>query len=238
LEHPRIRWTITAALAAFAWTTAVAGAADLSGLDRTLKKEPVYTGKPGYCLAVFGPKAEQRVWLILDGDRLYVDRNGNGDLTEPGERVERQKGRRREPFTPFVIDTMTAGGPECRDLSVVVPDDRTSGAFMSVALDGGRTLEYAGYGEGGLHFAESAAAAPVVHFGGPLTMRFSRPAELSPGVDRELYVELGRHGHGKGAWVSLSYGKVPDDLHPVAEIALPGPDGAVRRSRVVLKQRC
>jgi hypothetical protein len=36
---------------------------------------------------VFGPEAKTRVWLVLDGDTLYVDRNGNSDLTEPGEKV-------------------------------------------------------------------------------------------------------------------------------------------------------
>ena len=47
-------------------------------------------------LLVFGPKAEHRSWLVVDGDGieadsgrvLYLDRNGNGDLTEPGDRVE------------------------------------------------------------------------------------------------------------------------------------------------------
>src|SRR5262249_38818786 len=46
----------------------------------------VYRSQPRYCLLVFGPKAEHRVWLVLDGDSLYVDRNGNGDLTEEGKR--------------------------------------------------------------------------------------------------------------------------------------------------------
>ena len=27
------------------------------------------------------------MWLVQDGDVLYVDRNGNGDLTEPDERI-------------------------------------------------------------------------------------------------------------------------------------------------------
>ncbi len=30
-------------------------------------------------------------WLVRDGDTLYVDRNGNGDLTEPGEKVAAEK---------------------------------------------------------------------------------------------------------------------------------------------------
>jgi hypothetical protein len=66
---------------------ALAHAADLAKLDRTIKKEPAYKGKPAYCLLVFGPEAKNRVWLVLDGNTLYVDRNGNGDLTEEGERI-------------------------------------------------------------------------------------------------------------------------------------------------------
>src|ERR1700732_1954245 len=66
-------------------------AADLSKIDRTIAKEPKYQSKPKYCLLVFGPEAKTRVWLVLDGDVLYVDRNGNGDLTEAGERVTADK---------------------------------------------------------------------------------------------------------------------------------------------------
>src|SRR5262245_48209470 len=64
-----------------------ASAADLAKIDRTIAKEPAYKGKPKYCLLVFGPEAQTRVWLVLDGDTLYADRNGNGDLTEEGERL-------------------------------------------------------------------------------------------------------------------------------------------------------
>ena len=64
-----------------------AAAADLSKVDRTIAREPAYRSRPKYCLLVFGPEARKRVWLVLDGDVLYVDRNGNGDLTEKGKRV-------------------------------------------------------------------------------------------------------------------------------------------------------
>jgi len=37
---------------------------------------------------VFGPQRKHRVWLVLDGDMLYVDKNGNGDLTEEGKRIK------------------------------------------------------------------------------------------------------------------------------------------------------
>src|SRR5262245_51275634 len=61
---------------------------DLTKIDRTITKEPAYQSKsPSYGLLVFGPEAKSRVWVVLDGDILYVDRNCNGDLTEAGERL-------------------------------------------------------------------------------------------------------------------------------------------------------
>ena len=79
------------ALTASLWAVGLghAGQADLGKIERTIRKEPAYqTKSPKYCLLVFGPDAKTKVWLVLDGDTLYVDRNCNGDLTEEGERVE------------------------------------------------------------------------------------------------------------------------------------------------------
>ena len=68
--------------------SAAALAVDLTKLDRPAVKLPeLQSGAVQYCLLVFGPDAAQRVMLVHDGDRLFVDRNGNGDLTEPGETV-------------------------------------------------------------------------------------------------------------------------------------------------------
>jgi hypothetical protein len=39
---------------------ALANAADLSKVDRTIKKEPTYKGKPQYCLLAFGPEAKTK----------------------------------------------------------------------------------------------------------------------------------------------------------------------------------
>src|SRR5438067_1165710 len=83
---------------------AVASAADLSKIDRSITREPAYKGKPKYCLLVFGPEAKTKVWLVLDGDTLYVDRNGNGDLTENGERVA------MPPFKKPQEETETVAG--------------------------------------------------------------------------------------------------------------------------------
>jgi hypothetical protein len=66
----------------------LADAADLTKIERKLAKEPAYKTQPKYCLLVFGLEAKNRFWLVQDGDTLYVDRNGNGDLTEPDKRVQ------------------------------------------------------------------------------------------------------------------------------------------------------
>src|SRR5262249_17112368 len=59
-----------------------ATATDLAKVPRTIAKEPAYeTKNPRYCLLVFGENASPRVWLVLDGETLYVDRKGTGDLT-------------------------------------------------------------------------------------------------------------------------------------------------------------
>src|SRR4029077_15428016 len=88
---PMIR-RILAALSFLAlWPSGIC-AADLSKVDRAIAKEPAYKSKPKYCLLVFGPEAQTKVWLVQDGDTLYVDRNGNGDLTEDGEKVADQRG--------------------------------------------------------------------------------------------------------------------------------------------------
>jgi hypothetical protein len=67
--------------------SASAWGADLTKIDRTPPREPAYRNAPRYCLLVFGPEAKIRVWLVHDGDAVYIDRNGNGDLTEKDERV-------------------------------------------------------------------------------------------------------------------------------------------------------
>jgi hypothetical protein len=65
-----------------------ASAVDLTKIERTAVKLPeLRSGAAEFCLLVFGPEAAKRVWVAHDGDILYVDRNSNGDLTEPDERV-------------------------------------------------------------------------------------------------------------------------------------------------------
>lgn len=67
---------------------------DYVKIERRIGKEPNYNASPRYALFIFDPKGEFRVWAVLDKskaeaphyDVLYFDKNGDGDLTEAGER--------------------------------------------------------------------------------------------------------------------------------------------------------
>lgn len=62
-------------------------AQDLASLDRKITKEPAYRHMPEYGLLVFGPQLEKKLWMVRDGDTLYIDRSGTGDLTVPDAKV-------------------------------------------------------------------------------------------------------------------------------------------------------
>src|SRR3954468_9376683 len=93
-----------------------AAAADLAKVARVIGKEPAYRSKaPEYCLLVFGPEAAARVWLVVDGDTLYGDLNGNGALPEAGETVQAEKPPEGQPqkiraFSVGEVNPTTAGG--------------------------------------------------------------------------------------------------------------------------------
>jgi hypothetical protein len=92
-------------------------AADLTRIERRIARQPTYHTKPRYCLVVFGPEATTRVWLVLDGDTLYVDRNGDGDLTEPGKKFTAEK----KPYSRgsvFNVGDISVGAQRYRNLEV------------------------------------------------------------------------------------------------------------------------
>jgi hypothetical protein len=122
------------AMACLALWSLAASAADFSKIDHRIAKEPVYETKtPKYCLLVFGPEAKHRVWLVLDGDTLYVDKNGNGDLTEEGERIK------APAFTPSTSPFHTRERSiEIGDLSA---DGLTHTNLMVTQLEFRRNLE-------------------------------------------------------------------------------------------------
>jgi hypothetical protein len=245
-----------------------AAAVDLTKIDRSLRKEPAYQSKaPQYCLLVFGPQAKARVWLVLDGDALYLDRNGNGDLTEPGERlparyalhrpeirpdaeVLRSFDFRRPAKYPHETDDqpILSCGPELTWLHVfhfLPREDHLAQDFFKrqqekpfrVAL----TTRTGHMQSAQVAFADRPEAAPVLHFDGPLRLALDGkygPFELRRGETSELYVRL--ITPGLNATVTTDNDDIPEAAHPVVEVEWPpgGPAGGPVRWRVELKERC
>lgn len=120
-----VRYPLVALVALVALAGAPVLAADPPKVDRAIGKQPAYkTAAPQYALLAFGPGAKHRVWLVQDGDTLHVDRNGNGDLTDPGEAVPAK--RPREGVTPdegeytFEAGELAVGGQTHKGLVVSV----------------------------------------------------------------------------------------------------------------------
>ena len=180
-----------------------ARAADLTKLERRIGKEPAYkTKSPRYALLVIGPEARDRVWIVKDGDTLYVDRNGNGDLTDPGEKIAAAKGGSAEEGHSFEIDDLSVGGKKHYRLhvsasplkaSVSTEDARRADIKAVFAKDPSAQIlrVYASFTvphlkakgqvgivagsiaiDGPLVLAVEAAEAPIIHFGGPLAVTF------------------------------------------------------------------
>ena len=83
-----MRLTLMSAVAGLLVVASHCSAIDFAKVDRRIVKEPAYKEAPLYGLAVIGPEANTRVWMVLDGEKLYVDKNCNGDLTDDGPPAE------------------------------------------------------------------------------------------------------------------------------------------------------
>lgn len=197
--------------------TVLTGAArtqDLSKIPRAVGDQPAYASKdPRYCLLVFGPKAETRVWLALDlaydplrekpgkAEALYADLNGDGHLTGPGERVPAAVVTRKRPAgyigrfkyaeSEQHLPRFTVGDVKARDGATVYRNlvvDVGWYIFGRKDREVSLAVDVPGHGRqtiGGeqLWFAADPAKAPVVWLDGALTMRLAPSGLLQLPVD-------------------------------------------------------
>jgi hypothetical protein len=225
------------------------------------RKEPTYhSGSPGYCLLLFGPEAKTRVWLVFDGDDLYIDRNANGDLTEEGEKVAPEKKEEVPGGTTryvFRAGPVTEVDGKTRHPDVRLDADRgrdgrwslyctsvnVRGKYGETVLTPRRPVRVvAGRPAAGLSLGTKPEEAPVLHFHAPLALTDwpVRPMELGRGKKGDVQLTIvGKAADGALApWVGID--SVPKDVHPVAEIELPsgGERAKPLQVKIVLDQRC
>ena len=237
--------TLRCILSAVVLSTAIGSvlAAEPQAKNRSIRKEPDYrTEDPRYCQLVFGPEAKQTVWLVIDGEDLYVDRNGNGDLTEDGERVTR-----RPAFLGggFVVPRLAVSDGKTTYTNLTACWDRQppGGAknySVDVLADVNKQYCQWAYFEAS---ATSPKDAPILHFGGPLEMvlHADKATLPNPGAEQQFGALIGtRSPTGHLVMVRNDRNLAPKaDVHPVAEITFPGKAGADPiRVKVALDQRC
>jgi hypothetical protein len=232
--------------------TSAAAAADLAMIDRTIRKEPAYQSKePLYCLLVFGPEARTRAWLVLDDKVIYLDRNGNGDLTEEGERLgELQITPRPEPDNPIgefrEFAQVRDAGERARGAPILQSTTRYKGLIVDQAFPKetyiaktpqeqealarvrkGLVRVYVVVDGEDRRIIQNGRAAFARRPQDAPVLWFDGPLTLAlaPADNRkteELEVRVVTPGLGEGSVTVLQEDSVPEGAHPVAEIVFPG----------------
>lgn len=213
---------------------------DLSQVDRTLKKRATFKNKPLYSLLAFGPSANVRVWVVLDGTDLYVDRNGDGELTDD-ERFPSDG----QTLTPFDVSD-PAGKDRYKVTSIGVHRiEKENRVFLMANVEvEGKFKQYCD-----LSPAAKREEAPVAHFNGPLRIGLRETnwvldQKLVRGEPGELFAWVGTFDKSNGCWVVVRntvdehHKDLPLGLNPVAEIEFPSAGGKPVRQRFELKSRC
>jgi hypothetical protein len=160
----------------------------------------------------------------MDDAALYVDRNGNGDLTEGALRhtgLELSEVRLRSGYRPknpeeaALLRLAQRGGDQ--------PLVAVSLTVQRRVTPGGPVKQQAGVDTNGfLRFANRPQEAPVIHFDGPLAMGLLAAQALVRGPKaEELSAWVGTPGRGAGTFASLVYEPIPADLHPLATVEFP-----------------
>jgi hypothetical protein len=206
---------------------AVARAMNYPEVDRRIAKEPTYHSRPQYALLLFGQEAKLRVWVVLDGQTLYLDRNADGDLTSQDERFARIE--------------------DCREVEIHDPDKKTSYLIrhvqrfkdresnresLMVDTDIKGPLHYRQYCD--VELKERAGEAKIAHFDGPLTMGprtvdWKAPAHLALVMGdkpTDLQGGVGTMDAEHGCWVMVrshqgDKSAFPDGVFPILEVQFP-----------------
>jgi hypothetical protein len=219
----------------------------LDGIERRITKEPKYTSTPRYALLILGTHADSKVWMVEDGSVLYIDKNGNGDLTDDGPPISHSKVRTFQDDKgaanrdcEYALDEFQPlGGSRQSDFCLRRWNygDKEDEYGLSLKLDD-HTPMYAGWF--GTFWASSPEKASLVHFGGPLkpiTLRF-KEFVLGSTLDR-LSIAFVNPGSGDGATSRLSIEALPARVIPEVQIDWPVADGAPHlRFKELLTARC
>ena len=205
--------------------------------------EPEYNNTPKYCLLVFGPQADTRVWLVEDGDTLYVDRNANGDLTDSDESVaasdvrDLRKYRDQKYKVGALLPTSEVKPNTELELTRYFSPRREEISYVIKLSVDGKIQHFSGWAP---ILVAKREDATIIHFGGRVVPEAVREKSLKLGEKRQhLHVRFGTPGRGEHSFASLNYETIPKESHPIARITWPAKPGTrAPVSRAFLEKRC
>ena len=130
--------------------------------ETTIRVSPNFQAKQQYyCLLTFAGKKSPSVWLVIDGPRLFLDRNADGNLTDKGELFPRYK--------PGDVATELTSKPlQSRYTKMRLrwaDSEKRALLVVSMLVDGQFRLESILASES---LATDPKNAPIVHFGNEL----------------------------------------------------------------------
>lgn len=174
---------------------------DLARIERKIVKEPKYVAEPRYALFLLDETGAARHWFVLDKskadgewyDVLYLDLNGNGDLTEPDERFTttyNEKGAPAGIAVAFRLREIAVPGTKLvhKDLLLSTsPKANRTGAWFRLKWNGAVEMS-GGYGLTGTsttEYGESPEKAPI------LWPNPDRPLSFALWEDGEVKLPIG-----------------------------------------------
>jgi hypothetical protein len=220
-------------------------AVDYDKIDRSIRKEPRYAGKPEYALLLFGHEAGRRVWVVIDAETVFVDRNGDGDLTAADERL----GKIDDDKEIEITDPDGKTRYLIASLRVYRDKDEPPQLMANVDIHG--DLEYQQYCDAALGATPREAA--IAHFHGPLaigprTISWKVPptVELKAGEKPvDLYAMVGTMNERHRCWVVVVSHKAKeccfaDRVRPnvTVEFAAKEPGGPLVTEEYTLDEFC
>src|SRR5262245_57242868 len=228
---------------------------DLTKIDRTIAKEPAYQTKtPKYCLLVFGAEAKTRMWLVHDGKGLYVDRNGDGDLTGPDKRVEfnakhnafetTSLANAKIAFSHLQVRIDAKGRAEIylsRKVDFLGHRKRQKDTLAHMAgiigISSRSWMNRDNIEEYGFRFADRPQDAPIVHMDGPLTLKpmDTKQVFVRGHEPTQFPVMVGTPGLGKGAFSQVLLWEGDPDGEAHIQFPNRNPDAKPIAVKVVLK---
>ncbi len=229
-------------------SAAAARPIDFARVDRTVGKTPPLTAHARYGLFLFGAAGEKRVWAILDRtadapgarfDVLYLDRDADGDLAEPGEtiRVTGPEGD-GEKFAVGNFDDPATGA---RHTGFTITWTDASVRF-TMRWRGGK-VTFGGFGPSRdtyAQFAGTPATAPIFVPGQDRPFQFEHwmSGELARGASTDFKVFVGNAGDRRGAFSAVDDEFLPAGEVLVATLLWTDRDGEPRETTFALPERC